>query len=74
MTKEETLTFVINKKRVRVFHSVDVESGRFFKDQTTGLKELKSIIKDDIVFNNKTNGYYPYNNFESLITWRIINE
>ena len=74
MTKEETLTFTINKNKIKVFHSVDVESGKFFKDQATGLKELKSIIKDDIVFHNKTDGYYPYNNFESLITWRIINE
>jgi len=74
MTKEETLTFTINKNKVKVFHSVDVEDGKFFKDQATGLKELKSWIRDEIVFQNKTDGYYPYNNFESFVSWKVINK
>jgi len=72
MTKEETLTFIINKNKIKVFHSVDVESGKFFKDQINGLKELKSLIRDDLIFQNKTDGYYPYNNFESFISWKVI--
>jgi|TARA_R110000851_G_scaffold317385_1_gene480864 hypothetical protein len=72
--KEEILTFTVNKKKVKVFHRFDVESsGKYLKDQNNGLNELKSLIKDDMVFKNELDGYYPYNNFTSYISWKLIN-
>jgi len=71
MTTEETLTFTIDKKKVKAFHKVDRETGKLFQDQKTGLEDLKAFIRDEIVFQNKSNGFIPYNNFESSVTWEV---
>ena len=70
---DEELNFVINEKKIKVFHNFDEETGKCFKDQHNGngIEELKSIIKEDLD-KGEINGFYPYNNFESRVSWRII--
>ena len=70
---DEELNFVINEKKIKVFHNFDEETGKYFKDQHNGngIQELKSIIKEDLD-KGEINGFYPYNNFESRVSWRII--
>ena len=70
---DEELNFVINEKKIKVFHNFDEETGKYFKDQHNGngIEELKSIIKEDLD-KGEINGFYPYNNFESRVSWRII--
>jgi hypothetical protein len=70
---DEELNFVINEKKIKVFHNFDEETGKYFKDQSNGngIEELKSIIKEDLD-KGEINGFYPYNNFESRVSWRII--
>tara|TARA_R110002050_G_scaffold198346_1_gene333120 strand:- start:247 stop:534 length:288 start_codon:yes stop_codon:yes gene_type:complete len=70
---DEELNFVINEKKIKVFHNFDEETGRYFKDQHNGngIQELKSIIKEDLD-KGEIKGFYPYNNFESRVSWRII--
>ena len=70
MQKEEKLFFTINTKKVEVNHNWDVTSGRALGKQTTGLKDLLSFLLEEIE-NNKTEGFIPYNNFESAINWKI---
>ena len=71
MPKEETLTLTIEGKNIEVFHSVDKETGSFFKDQKNGLEELKSLIKDELK-KGLANNWYPYNNFECSVNWKVI--
>jgi hypothetical protein len=70
MQKKETLTLTINNKKVAVDHSWDVTTGRSLDKQTTGLKDLTTFLKEEIE-KNKTDGFIPYNNFESSIHWKI---
>ena len=72
--KEEELTFIINKKKIKVFNSFDEETGKYIKDQHNGngIEEIKSMIKDELD-KGEVEGYYPYNNFESRLSWRIEN-
>ena len=42
------------------------------KDQKTGLEDLKKFIYDEIVFQNKSKGFIPYNNFECFVDWDIV--
>ena len=65
----ETLTFTIDKKKVKADH----QGTKAFADQKDGADHLKSFIKDEIVFQNKNEGFIPYNNFESSVTWKVIN-
>ena len=64
----ETLTFTIDKKKVKATH----EGTKAFKDQAKGLDELKAFVKDEIVFQSKSSGFIPYNNFESSVDWHVI--
>ena len=66
--KEEELTFIINKKKIKVFNSFDEETGKYIKDQHNGngIEEIKSMIKDELD-KGEVEGYYPYNNFESRL-------
>ena len=66
--KHETLTFTINNKKVKAIH----KGTKLFKEQKNGLNELKAFIRDEIVFQNKSKGFIPYNNFESSVNWEII--
>ena len=70
---DEELNLIINEKKIKVFHNFDEETGKYFKDQHNGngIEELKSIIKEDLD-KGEINGFYPYNNFESRVSWRII--
>ena len=70
---KETLTFVIDKKKIKVDHEYADDTGRAFKDQKDGDKQIKDFIKDEVVFQNKKEGFIPYNNFESSVNWKIIN-
>ena len=70
MTREEVLTLTINEKKIKIIHSID-EDGKFLKDQKNGLEEVKSLIKDELK-ENKIKGYYPYNNFECFVSWRVL--
>ena len=47
---DEELNFVINEKKIKVFHNVDDETGKYFKDQHNGngVEEVKSIIKEEL--------------------------
>lgn len=68
--KNETLTFTINNKKIKAVH----KGTKLFKDQKNGLNELKAFIRDEIVFQNKSKGFIPYNNFESSVHWEIKGE
>ena len=67
-TKTETITFTINKKKVKATH----QGFKLMKDQKTGLEDLKKFIYDEIVFQNKSKGFIPYNNFECFVDWDIV--
>jgi|TARA_R110000824_G_scaffold336882_1_gene523390 hypothetical protein len=71
--KEEELYFIINEKKIKVFNYFDEETGNYIKDQHkgNGIKEIKSIIKEELD-NGKVDGFYPYNNFESRLSWKIV--
>lgn len=71
---KEKLTIQIAKKKVKIDHSWDITTGRSIHKQTTGLKDLKSFIYDEIIFQNKDSGFIPYNNFESAVNWEIVKE
>ena len=64
----ETLTFTIDKKKVKAIH----KGTKAFKDQAKGLDEFKAFVRDEIVFQSKSSGFIPYNNFESSVDWHII--
>jgi len=64
----ETITFTIDKKKVKAIH----QGTKAFKDQKTGLNDLKAFVKDEIVFQSKSSGFIPYNNFESSISWNVV--
>jgi hypothetical protein len=68
----ETLTFTIDKKKVKADHQYADDTGRAFKDQVKGLDDLKAFVRDEIVFQSKSSGFIPYNNFESSISWNVI--
>ena len=68
---QEKLEFTINKKRVKIVHDYS-GSGRAFKDQEDGADQIKAFLKDEIIFGEKTNGFIPYNNFESSVTWEVL--
>jgi hypothetical protein len=68
MTINETITFTIDKKKVKAIH----EGTKAFKDQAKGLDELKAFVRDEIIFQHKTSGFIPYNNFESYIDWSVV--
>ena len=68
MTINETITFTIDKKKVKAIH----KGTKAFKDQAKGLDELKAFVKDEIVFQSKNSGFIPYNNFESSISWNVV--
>ena len=72
MQKQETLTLTINDKLVKIVHSIDVETGKLFKDQKNGLSELKELIEEELK-KGLVNNWYPYNNFECSFSWRVIN-
>ena len=76
MQKQETLTidFWIKKKvvLVQIIHSVDIATGKFFKDQANGIKELKELIEEKITKDQQYSGWEVYNNFESSISWKVI--
>ena len=71
---KEKLTVQINNKKVKIDHNWDTTTGRSLHKQTTGLKELKSFLFDEIVFQKKESGFIPYNNFESGVNWKIVKE
>jgi len=71
MPREETLVLTIEGKKIEVFHSVDKDTGRLFKEQSYDLDDLKSLIKDELK-KGLTNNWYPYNNFESSVNWKVI--
>ena len=64
----ETLIFTIDKKKVKAIH----KGTKAFKDQAKGLDELKAFVRDEIVFQNKSRGFIPYNNFESSVDWKVM--
>ena len=70
---EEELNFNINGNKIYVFHRFDEETGKYFKNQHNGngIEEIKSIIKEDLE-KGDINGFYPYNNFESSVHWRVL--
>ena len=68
----ETLTFTIDKKKIKADHQYDGATGKAFKDQEEGADQLKTFIRDEVVFQNKTEGFIPYNNFESSVSWKVI--
>ena len=70
--KEEELTFIINEKKIKVFNSFDEDTGKYIKAQHNGngSEAIKSMIKDELD-KGEVDGYYPYNNFESRLSWRI---
>ena len=70
MQKKETLFLIINEKRIKVDHSWDVTTGRALNKQATGLNDLTAFLKEEIE-KNKTDGFIPYNNFESSIHWNV---
>jgi len=72
MTMTEKLNFVITKKKIKIEHSWDADSGKAFEKQVNGLKDLKAFLYDEIVFQHKKRGYIPYNNFESSVNWNIV--
>ncbi|BAQ85693.1 hypothetical protein [uncultured Mediterranean phage uvMED] len=72
MQKTETLTFQINKNKVKVVHEYASDTGKPFKDQKGGVAEVKKWIYDEIVFQQKQKGWCTYNNFESSFNWEII--
>ena len=72
MQKTETLTFQINKNKVEVKHNYASDTGKPFKDQKGGVAEVKKWIYDEIVFQQKVEGWCTYNNFESSFDWKII--
>tara|TARA_R110002020_G_scaffold203725_1_gene407503 strand:- start:1318 stop:1548 length:231 start_codon:yes stop_codon:yes gene_type:complete len=65
--KKETINITINKKKVKILH----KSERLFDEQKEGLKQLKQFLYDEIVFQQKNNGFIPYNNFESSVEWEV---
>ena len=64
----ETLTFTIDKKKVKAIH----KGTKAFKDQAKGLDELKAFVRDEIVFQSKSSGWLAYNNFESSVDWSVV--
>jgi hypothetical protein len=68
MTINETIIFTIDKKKVKAIH----EGTKAFKDQAKGLDDLKAFVRDEIVFQSKSSGFIPYNNFESSVDWHVI--
>jgi len=72
MQKQETLNVTIEDKLIQIVHSIDTETGKLFKDQATGLKELKELIEEEITMKGLRNNWYPYNNFECSISWKVI--
>ena len=69
MQKQETLNVTIADKLIEIVHSIDTETGKLFKDQATGLKEL---IEEEMTMKDLRNNWYPYNNFECSISWKVI--
>ena len=49
----ETLTFTIDKKKIKADHQYADDTGRAFKDQKEGADQLKAFIRDQVVFQNK---------------------
>lgn len=70
----EKLTVQVNNKKIKIDHNWDTTTGRSLFKQPTGLKQLKSFLYDEIVFQKKENGFIAYNNFESGINWKIAKE
>jgi len=70
MQQHETLTLTINNKKVEVKHNWDPTTGRALNKQATGLNDLTAFLKEEIE-KNKTDGFIPYNNFESAIDWKV---
>tara|TARA_R110000803_G_scaffold191469_1_gene254135 strand:+ start:278 stop:484 length:207 start_codon:yes stop_codon:yes gene_type:complete len=68
MNQKETINITINKKKVKILH----KSKRLFDEQKEGLKQLKQFLYDEIVFQQKNNGFIPYNNFESSVEWEVV--
>ena len=68
MTINETLTFTIDKKKVKAIH----KGTKAFKDQAKGLDDLKAFVRDEIVFQSKSSGFISYNNFESSVDWSVV--
>ena len=55
---KEKLTVQINNKKVKIDHNWDTTTGRSLHKQTTGLKELKSFLFDEIIFQKKRKRFY----------------
>ena len=72
MQKQENLTLTICDKLVKIVHSIDTETGKLFKDQENGLKEVEKLIEEELK-KGLSNNWYPYNNFECSFSWRVIN-
>ena len=48
----ETLTFTIDKKKIKADHQYADDTGRAFKDQKEGADQLKAFIRDEVVYPN----------------------
>ena len=57
----ETLTFTIDKKKIKADHQYADDTGRAFKDQKEGADQLKAFIRDQVVFQNKSNKGVGFN-------------
>ena len=69
---KETLKLQINNKKVIVDHNYADDTGKPFKDQKDGTTELKKWLAEEIVYRGQTQGFVPYNNFESSFNWRVV--
>jgi len=68
--KIEKFYFEINNKKVEVEH--DYTFYKSLNEQASNtFDELKKEIKKDLD-EGSTGNFYPYNNFECSITWKII--
>lgn len=66
--KKETFQLTILDKTVEVYN----EGTHLFSEQTKEANnELKEFLESQLK-ENKTDGWLPYNNFESSITWKVI--
>lgn len=68
---KETFIFKIGGKKIEVINA-GTKKFKNMNDPKQALKDLKSMIQDDLRKGKET-GFYPYNNFESSINWKLKN-
>ncbi len=64
----EVIKLTIGKNEIEIFH----KGKESIKNDSILIKDITKIIRESISIDEKTRGFWTFNDFESRLDWRIL--